>query len=133
MPWRLVLWRPNVVIYAREGYGEHVPRVDLMAQVRQEMTVPSEVQVAEIISMPAPSATATWWSGFFRRQNYPEAIFSMAYFADQNDHLPAASSLYSEAIRRSHGRYPEIYLNLGLLFERHGLEDLARTCFAAAD
>ena len=73
MPWRLVLWRPNVVIYARQGYAEKVPGVDLMEQVRQEITVPSEEQVRTAILAPTPSPAATWWSGFFRRQVYPEA------------------------------------------------------------
>jgi hypothetical protein len=129
MPWRLVLWRPNVVIYARQGYAENIPGVNLMDQVRQEIIVPSEEQVRAAILAPTPSPAATWWSGFFRRQVYPEAVFSMAYFADQNEDLPAASSLYTEAIHRGQGRYPDFYLNLGFLFSRFELDDLAQTCF----
>lgn len=70
-----------------------------------------------------------WLAGFFQPQTYPMPLMRLGSFAYEINDYEAAKVFFLEALRRSQGKYYEIYYNLASAYTRLGLKDQAKTCY----
>ena len=73
-----------------------------------------------------PGAIATWWSGIWRRQDYPLFDRNVGGFHYARGEIDHAVARFAMAVSRSGGAYPELYGDLGSALFHSGQYRLAR-------
>ncbi len=56
-------------------------------------------------------------------------LFRLGAFAYENGRLDVARDFFLETLRRTSGKYFEVYFNLGVTYDHLGQKDLARVCY----
>jgi len=74
-------------------------------------------------------ASGRWWEGFYRRRQYPLEPVGAGIFHYQRRSPLRASGWFAHAIRKSEGRYYELYNNLGASLEGAGRGKQALRCY----
>jgi tetratricopeptide (TPR) repeat protein len=59
-------------------------------------------------------------------------LFRLGAFAYANSRFDAARDFFLEMLRRTSGKYYEVYFNLGATYERLNRPDLAKLCYQKA-
>ena len=75
---------------------------------------------------------ADWLAGFVVPQDYPMPLFRLGAFAYENGRFDAARAFFLEMLRRTRGRYFEVYYDLGATYGRLNRPDLERLCYRKA-
>ncbi len=127
--WRLVYLDGFTAIYLRNGYAPWVPEME-DARFLEESGVPADIlgQTPELLGIPATPAWQTYLEGFYRRASMPTGIFWAGSFLLLEGRLRAGEAYLLEAIRRSGGRYGDLYYSLGLLYNSTQRYNEARLC-----
>ncbi|HVZ79894.1 MAG TPA: tetratricopeptide repeat protein [bacterium] len=131
--WRLQYFDEDTALWAR---------ADVLMDVAP--TTFQDLLASEGLKDPPPDAWALdlaktpshplgdWLEGFVRHQDYPMGLFRCGAFAYGQSDLNAARSFFVEALRRSRGKYFELFFNLGVTYEKGGAKEQARACFEKA-
>ncbi len=127
--WRRVYLDGFTAIYLRRGYASWVPEQE-DAKFLEEREVPADIfnQSPELLRLPGVTAWKSFFEGFYRSADIPTGIFWTGSFLLLEGHLKAGEAFLLEAIRRSEGRYGELYYSLGLLYNSTKRYDEARLC-----
>jgi hypothetical protein len=129
--WRLQYFDEDTALWVRSDALAGVPPstfLDLLSA--QGLKDPPPDGAA--LDLAPPGAFGHWFEGFYRREEYPMGLFRSGAFAFGQGDLNAARSFWVETARRSGGRYFEIFFDLGVVYEKGGAKDAARTCFQKA-
>jgi tetratricopeptide (TPR) repeat protein len=128
--WRLLYFDPGTALYARSGYATQIaPTTWEDTLKRWGLDPPPPDSIVTDLAKVHRSALADWIEGFWSPQDYPMDLFRLGAFAYAHGRLDLARSFWVEALRRTQGRYYEIFFNLGAAYEHGGAKDLARTCY----
>jgi len=131
--WRLLYFDAGSALYARADYRpELAPTAweTVLAQWGLQNPPPDSI-LTDLAAIP-PSPFKDWVSGFWARQDYPMPLFRLGAFAYENGRFDAARAFFLEMLRRTGGRYFEVYYNLGAAYERLGRTDLSQLCYERA-
>jgi hypothetical protein len=131
--WRLLYFDAASALYARKDYRPDLASTSWQALLNQWglQASPPDSILTGLAGKPA-SPLADWFSGFVVAQDYPMPLFRLGAFAYENGQFDAARSFFLEMLRRTQGRYFEVYFNLGATYERLGRRDLALVCYQKA-
>ena len=131
--WRLLYFDAGSALYARKDYRPDLPSTSwesLLAQWGLQAPPPDSV-LTDLAARPS-SPLYDWLSGFWARQDYPMPLFRLGAFAYENGRFEEARAFFLEMLRRTQGRYFEVYYNLGAAYERLGRTDLSQLCYQRA-
>jgi tetratricopeptide (TPR) repeat protein len=127
--WRPVYLDESAVIYLRSGYAPQLPALDDAKVLEGIGVVPSTPQQAQdLLRAPSPSPWACFWDDFYETAPHPMALNTIGDYYSFTGRLDLAESVYLENLRRTEGRYWDMYYNLGTLYQRAGRLPEARLC-----
>ncbi len=127
--WRLVYLDPSSAIYLRKGYGDSVPALDFGKLLADNGVDPSVFsQAPALLALAPPSAWDAYAAGFFRPAQDANGLLNLGMFSSYAGNPHASEAFFLEAIRRTQGRYPDVYYDLGLLYASTGRANEAALC-----
>ena len=129
--WRPVYLDETVAIFLKKGYAPRVPELDGMKVLTEKGIRPMKPEeILWILQSPRPSVMKGFVEDFFHPSNYPQGlneVGSYFWFGTQYD---LAEAVFLEALRRTQGRFNEVYLNLGNVYFNAGDYEKARLCMS---
>ncbi len=127
--WRRVYLDGSNVIYLRKGYAPWVPEME-DGRLLEENGVPADIlkQAPELLGIPGIPAWRFFGEGFYKRASIPTGIFWTGNFLFHDGHFQAAEAFFLDAIRRSGGRYGELYYSVGIFYNTTKRYTEARLC-----
>jgi hypothetical protein len=138
-PWLMELqkmpeWRPvyldeSTVIYLKKGCAPNIAELD-RARVLQERGVSPALpeEAGNLIRLPRPPAIKNLWEDFYRPAQYSMGLKTIGAYFLNTGRFAEAESVFLENIRRSHGRYYDLFISLGSLYNKIGRAEEARMC-----
>ncbi len=128
--WRLLYFDDVDALYARKDYVPDLNPITWEDRLKQwGLETPPSDSVLEDFAQQKRNPLADWFAGFFIPQDYPMPLFRLGAFAYENGRLDVARDFFLEMLRRTSGKYFEVYFNLGVTYDHLGQKDLARTCY----
>jgi hypothetical protein len=131
--WRPLYFDDVAALYARKDYRGDLPIPgweDLLKQWGLQTPPPDSILTD--LAHRERSPLADWMDGFLSPLDYPMPLFRLGALAYENGRFDVARDFFLEALRRTSGKYFEIYFNLGVTYEHGGQRDLARVCYQKA-
>lgn len=128
--WRLLYFDAQAALYARADYRPDVAPTswsEVLAQWGLQNPLPDSILTDLAARKDDP--LADWLEGFWVSQDYPMPLFRLGAFAYENGQFDAARAFYLEMLKRTGGKYFEVYYNMGAVYNKLGRQDLARLCF----
>lgn len=127
--WRLAYLDESDAVYLRKGYAEKVRALnyDRLLGERSISTSLSQ-EASSLIQKPSPSAFRCLLEDFYKPADYPNGLSTLGIFCARNDRPNVAEPLFLEAIRRTQGRYSDLFYNLGYLYYLNKRNDRALPC-----
>lgn len=134
--WRLTYVDPVAAVFVRSDRLEGV-RIDPSAAFTPQADAigsptgnPERTRgLPGLGSTPRTSRLARFLEGLFRSQHFPADNFYLGIFHYTRREYTLAEARFSSAIEESHGRYYEMYLNLGSALYRQGRNAEADACY----
>ena len=131
--WRLLYFDDVCALYARNDYRPDLRPVTWERSLGQwGLSAPEPDTLLQDLAGRRAASLADWFQGFFRTQDYPMPLFRLGAFAYANSRFDAARDFFLEMLRRTSGKYYEVYFNLGATYERLNRPDLAKLCYQKA-
>jgi tetratricopeptide (TPR) repeat protein len=128
--WRLLYFDAQDALYARADYRADLATTSWDSLLAQwGLTSPPPDSILTDLVKQGSGPFALWMDGFYTPRDYPMPLFRLGAFAYENGRFDVARSFLLEALRRSEGRYFEIYFNLGATYDRLQRPDLAALCY----
>jgi tetratricopeptide (TPR) repeat protein len=127
-------WRPayldeSTVIYLKKGYAPQVPALDAGRVLEERRISPSVVKDAkDLIQQARPGAVKTFGEDFVRPAQYSMGLKTIGAYFYNTGKFDEAEAVFLENIRLSKGRYYDLFINLGSLYNKTGRADEARMC-----
>jgi tetratricopeptide (TPR) repeat protein len=127
--WRLVYLDSLNAIYLRKGYEDRIPTLDF-GKLLFENNVSGALtsQVPSILYAQLPPAWNDYWGDFTRPADYPNDLLNLGILTSYAGNPQASELFFLEAIRQTHGRYPDFYYDLGLLYSYTNRQEEAALC-----
>ncbi len=116
--WRLVYLDETAAVYLRKGYAETVPRLE-EDRLWEERGVPKDIlgQAPGLLQAPPPPAWQCFWEDFGKPSAYSSGLLDLGIFCTYDGRPRAAEAFFLEDIRRTRGRYADLFYNLGCLYD----------------
>lgn len=131
--WRLLYFDAGDALYARGNYRpELAPSTWEGALAQWGLQNPPPDSILTDLAAQPRSPFWNWLSGFWAPRDYPMPLFRLGAFAYENGQFETARVFFLEMLRRTQGRYFEVYFNLGAAYERLGRTDLSQLCYQKA-
>jgi tetratricopeptide (TPR) repeat protein len=128
--WRLLYFDDVDALYARNDYRPDLKPIPWEDRLKEwGLGTPPSDSVVKDLAQQQRDPLADWLSGFFIPQDYPMPLFRLGAFAYENGRLDIARDFFLETLRRTSGRYFEVYFNLGVTYDHLEQKDLARICY----
>ena len=131
--WRLLYFDAEDALYVRKDYRSGLATTSweqILAQWGLQVSPPDSI-LTDLAAKPV-SRFSDWMSGFVVPQDYPMPLFRLGAFAYENGQFDVARAFFLEMLRRTGGKYFEVYYNLGATYDRLGKRDLAQVCYERA-
>ncbi len=129
--WRLIYWDENSAAYAHSGYAPEIHPMEAAAVLAKSgfaADIPEEEKWKILRTRPG-TVWAHWLSGFYKRQKYPKETVNRAHFASANSAWPAAERFYLEFIKQTEANFPQVYYNLGVVYQNMNAWDKSVHCY----
>lgn len=127
--WRMVYLDSLNAVYLRKGYEDSVPAMDFEALLAENSISPSLLTLAPtLLEAEPPSAWKCFGEDFIHPTNYPNGLLNLGIFSSYAGNSRASELFFLEAIRQTHGRYPDFYYDLGLLYANTNRREEAFLC-----
>ncbi|HUO58625.1 MAG TPA: tetratricopeptide repeat protein [bacterium] len=127
--WRPVYLDEAAVIYLREGYAPQIPAMNndqILSDRKISLSVLQEEK--DLLQLERPSAWSGFVDDFTKSPSYHLGLNALGAFYSLNGQFDIAESVFLENIRRTQGRYVDLYFNLGSMFFNANRIDEARLC-----
>ena len=127
--WRPVYLDEAAVIYLHQGYAPQVPALDngkLLEGIGVSPFAPWEARV--LLRAPSPSPWVCFWEDFYKPAQSPMGLDTIGDYYSFTGHFDLAEAVYLENLRRTEGRYWDVFFNLGNLYYHAGRIPEARFC-----
>jgi hypothetical protein len=126
--WRLVYLDSSNAVYLRKGYGGSIPAFDYGKLLDQNGISPSLSSQAPSLLKLEPPAWGEFWGDFFLPVVYPNNLLNLGIACNDTGNSQASEFFFLEAIRRTQGRFPDFYYDLGLLYAYTNRREEAVLC-----
>jgi tetratricopeptide (TPR) repeat protein len=129
--WRLIYLDGFTAVFAKKGYAEEVPVLDLASIPNQFKIsrVPTD-HVESILSLETPSAFSDWLRGFVKKKDRTDdGLLNSASFCLQMSDKTTAETLFLELLRRTEGRSHAVYYALADIYRSRGDKEKAGICY----
>jgi tetratricopeptide (TPR) repeat protein len=138
-PWLVELgktkeWRPVYldecsVIYLRKGYAPEVPELDAALVLAQRGISPGiRREAGTLIQTPRTPAWKSLVEGFYRSERYSLGLKTIGAYFMNTGKFDEAEAVFLENIRRSQGRYYDLFISPASLYNRTGRMQEAQMC-----
>ncbi len=127
--WRAVYLDDSTVIYLKKGYAPKVPDLDDGQVFTKWGISPSILKDAPtLLQAPRPSSRECFWEDFYRPTDYPMGLHPIDAYYSYTGRFDLAEAVHLENIRRSRGRYYDLFFNLGSMYFHAGKYEQAKIC-----
>ena len=119
----------STVIYLKKDYAPQVPPLDAGRVMAERGITPSILQEAPVLlQIPRPPAWSLFWEDFYKPTQYSIGLKTIATYFSYTGRFEPAEMTFLENIRRTEGRYYDLYIGLGSLYYNTRRTQEARMC-----
>ena len=131
--WRLVYYDDLNVIYTRTDVYPELAEATFPTSSPNALPIPLPPdQRTALLHTPRATKLETWLQGFWQPEDLPRETINRGIFYYYLDKLDLAEAFFLDALQTSRGKYIEVYLNLGNVYYKEKLSDLAAFCYQTA-
>ncbi len=130
----LPVWRPvyldeSAVICLRKDYAPQVPKMDDTSILAQRGIAPAILEEKRtLLETPKPSAWVLFWRDFCQKDQYPTGLNVIGAYYNYSGKFNLAEMVFLENIRRTQGRYYDLFYNLGAMYYSSKRLDDSKLC-----
>lgn len=125
--WRLIYLDDVAALYAAKGTAPVLSEI-FPKDILPVWGIPPESSAQGLPDFHR-NVLNDWFAGFILPQAYPMPLMRLGSYAYEINDYEGAKGFFLEALRRSQGKYYEIYYNLASTYNRLGLKDQAKACY----
>jgi hypothetical protein len=127
--WRLVYLDSQDAVYLRQGYQDEVPALDYGKLLTDNGASNSLLsQAPSLLGMEPPSTWNGFWASFVEPVDYPNGLLNLGISTNYAGNSQVSELFFLEAIRRTAGRFPDFYYDLGLVYAYSNRREEAVLC-----
>src|SRR6185436_2318102 len=131
--WRLVYYDDLNVIYTRTDVYPELAEAAFPTSSPNALPIPLPPdQRTALLHTPRATGLGPWLQGFWQPADLPRETINRGIFYFYLDKLDLAEAFFLDALQSSRGKYIEVYLNLGNVYYKQKLSDLAAFCYQTA-
>jgi len=131
--WRLVYYDDLSAIYVRTDVYPQLAEAVFPTASPNGLPVPVPAdRRTQLLYTPRATGLGPWLQGFWQTPELPRETINRGIFYYYLDKLDMAEAFFLDALQTSRGNYIEVYLNLGNIYYKEKLSDLAAFCYRTA-